>query len=90
MNDLTFDERKRVRWVLDWTSRMARKHGGTVYEKNGKRWDWGQALCRECYGEGWNDIVPETPSWDDIARADRWEKEDIPDWVDMILTRKGE
>ena len=79
--ELTFDEKARVQWILNWTVRMALKHGGTVYEKGGKTWDWGQALCRECYGEDWMDVVPETPTWDDIARAKRWEDGDVPEWV---------
>jgi len=86
MNRLSFDEQKRVSYVLDWTSRMAKKYGGTVYEKNGKTWDWGQALARECYGEDWNDIVSDTPSWDDIAHAKKWEEGEIPEWVDTNLT----
>jgi len=83
---LTVDERRRVRWVLDWTERMAKKYGGTVYEKNGKTWDWGQALCRECYGVDWMNKVPETPTWEDVARAKKWEEDEIPSWVD---TKKG-
>lgn len=86
--NLTSDEQKRVRWVLDWIERMARKHGGTVYEKNGESWDWGQALCRECYGEDWMEKVPATPTWDDIAQGRRWENGEIPDWVDIDLTKK--
>jgi len=81
MKNLTIDEQRRVNWVLDWTVRMARKLGGTVYEKNGKTWDWGQALCRECYGNDWMNQVPETPTWDDIARAQRWENGETPNWV---------
>jgi hypothetical protein len=87
-SDLTLDEQRRVRFVLDWTWRMARKYGGIVYEKNGHCWDWGQALARECYGENWNDIVSDTPSWNDISRAKKWEEGEIPDWVDTILTQK--
>jgi len=83
MYHLSLDENRRVRWVLYWTERMTKKYGGTVYEKNGKRWDWGQALARECYGEDWMSVVPETPTWEDIARADRWEKGEIPEWAEM-------
>lgn len=81
MKYLTIDEQKRVQAVLAWTDRMARKYGGTVYEKNGKTWDWGQALCRECYGPDWMKKVPETPTWEDIVRAKKWEDGEIPNWV---------
>ncbi len=84
---LPFDEQKRVRWVLDWTERMAQKYGGTVYDKSGETWDWGQALCRECYGKDWNNVVPESPSWDDIAKARKWEDGQIPDWVEQHSVR---
>lgn len=77
---LPLEEQQRVNWVLNWMGRMARRYGGTVHDKSGKTWDWGQALCRECYGENWNNIVPETPSWEDIDRARRWEKGELPDW----------
>lgn len=88
--NLSSDERIRVNWVLEWTVRMAKRYGGTVYEKNGKTWDWGQALARECYGEDWNNLVPETPSWEDIANARAWELGKIPDWVDQNLTKRVE
>ena len=82
--DLPFEEQERVRWVLGWIERMGEKYGGTVYDKNGKRWDWGQALCRECYGEGWNDNpeLPDTPTQDDIEKAKQWENGNMPEWVD--------
>lgn len=60
---------------------MAKKYDGTVREKNGKTWDWGQALARECYGPDWNSLVPETPTWNDIEKAKKWENGEIPDWV---------
>ena len=73
-----------TQYVIDWMGRMTRKHGGVVYEKErGMWWDWGQALCREQYGEDWNDIVPPDPTIDDVGRASDWEKGDFPDWVDL-------
>ena len=82
--NLPLEEQQRVNWVVDWTGRMARRYGGTVYDKSGKTWDWGQALCRECYGEDWNNEISrlgiETPSWEDINRARRWENGELPDW----------
>lgn len=94
IQDLPEDERKRVYWVLDWISRMAQKHGGTVHEKGGKNWDWGQALCRECYGSDWNKVIDEqnitTPSWEDIARAKKWEDGETPPWVREVGKGQGE
>ncbi len=84
IQNLPIEEQSRVRWVIDWTSRMAKRYGGTVYDKNGQRWDWGQALCRECYGEDWNNEIErldiETPSLEDIDRAKRWEAGELPEW----------
>ena len=84
LSNLPPDERERVVWVSDWISRMAEKYGGAVYDTNGKTWDWGQALCRECYGEDWNDVIAElgieTPSREDIDRERRWEAGELPDW----------
>jgi len=87
LNNLPIEEQQRVIWVLDWTSRMTQRFGGTCYEKNGKTWDWGQALCRLCYGEGWNNYITEhnieTPSRGDIEKAKEWEAGKNPDWFDL-------
>ena len=85
IDNLSPDGRERVEWVLCWISRMTKKYGGTVIDKEtGKTWDWGQALCRECYGIDWNNIIAEqgieTPTWEDIARAKRWEEGEVPKW----------
>ena len=86
---LPVEEQRRVNWVVDWTSRMAEKYGGVVYDKSGKVWDWGQALCRECYGKDWNSEIMrlgiETPSWEDIDRAKRWENGELPSWFTSKL-----
>ena len=79
----TYNERRRVNWVLDWCERMAKRFGGTVYEKRGHSMDWGQALARECYGKDWLYDVPENPTWADIEKAKAWEAGKIPEWVDM-------
>jgi hypothetical protein len=80
----TFHIKPNTQYVIDWIGRMTRKYGGAVYEKKrGTWWDWGQALCREQYGEDWNDIVPPDPTIDDVIRASAWEKGDFPDWVDL-------
>ena len=84
MSDITLEERWQVSWLLDWMGRMARRYGRTVYDRDGKIWDWGQALCRECYGTDWIDIIKErnieSPTWEDIDRAKRWEEGDLPAW----------
>ena len=77
-----------TRWVVDWIGRMTQKYGATVYEKNGKWWDWGQALCRECYGEEWNKLNLIDPTMEDVRRAKAWEDGDIPEWVDTSKQSK--
>jgi len=77
------NEEERVNWIINWIFRMSKKHGGIVFDKNGKIWDWGQALCRECYGENWiNERLPESPTIESVKRAQQWEAGDIPSWVD--------
>ena len=72
-----------TRYVIAWCGRMATKYGGSVYEKDRHYpWDWGQALCREQYGEDWNNLVPNDPSTEDALRASLWEKGEWPVWVD--------
>jgi hypothetical protein len=91
IQNLPYEEQQRVNWVLDWISRMTDKFGGTCREKEtsetvGKSWDWGQALCRLCYGEDWNNYISEqnieTPSWEDIEKAKEWEAGKNPEWWD--------
>lgn len=90
IQNLPLDEQDRIVWVIEWIKRMGRRYDGIVYEKNGKTWDWGQALCRECYGPDWSNIIGESPTQDDIERARRWEAGDIPKWVDKRLTRNSQ
>ncbi len=79
-------------YLADWTGRMAEKHGGTVYDKNGKTWDWGQALCREMHGAEWmtdpdylaiNEIPATEPAPKEVVdTARRWLDGEIrPDWI---------
>ena len=90
--DLLLKEEARINWVIDWITRMARKYGGVVYEKDGNRWDWGQALCREVYGKNWESLVPESPPLEDIEIAKGWESGQIPvpEWVDQERFKKWE
>jgi len=75
---------RNTQYVIDWIGRMTKKHGAVVYEKERYIWwDWGQALCREQYGEDWNAAVPANPTFEDVVRASAWEKGDFPEWVDL-------
>lgn len=83
LRHLPVEEAEVVESIINWIGRMAHKHGGTVYEKDVYLpLDWGQAIARECYGPDWNDIVPESPTRDDLHGAILWENGDVPNWVD--------
>lgn len=78
------------RIVVDWTSAMTKKHGATVVDKSGKRWDWGQALCRQLHGEDWMNH-PEFQRLNDaevapqyvLDECKRWAETDKqPEWVE--------
>jgi hypothetical protein len=81
-------------YLIDWISRMANKYDGIVYDHNGKRWDWGQAICREMYGEDWmhheeferiDNLEDTKPVPDEvIGRAIEWENGKWPEWVDKV------
>ena len=79
--------------LISFTSAMANNYGGVVVEKEtGKRMDWGQALCREVYGPGWNEDpkfleeneIPNTEPAPakSVAVAKSWAGGEWPDWVD--------
>ncbi len=71
----------RTQWVIEWIHRMAAKFGGIVYDTEaGRSWDWGQALCVERYGRDFSHW-PESPSSEDIDRAQRWEAGEWPKWA---------
>ncbi len=83
-------------FLIQWTSRMAMKFGGAVYDHEGNTYDWGQALMREIYGKDWmsnedfklmdaKDSTEPVPN-DIILRAANWETGDSdqwPSWVDF-------
>lgn len=76
-------------YILNWIQRMSYKFGGIVYTKNGKKLDWGQALCRERWGKNWNKILTEKniihPDNKDIKIAKEWEKSGIfPLWAKQL------
>jgi hypothetical protein len=85
-------------YLINWVNKMALKYGGTVYEKDGKQWDWGQALCRETYGRDWmnseefnanEEIPPEEPAPERfVSDAQKWEKGIHPEWVDVSRFEK--
>lgn len=82
--------------IFEFIDKMVKKYDGVVYAKDGKRYDWGQALCRARYGENWkndpeylqenesSEPFPET-----INLAKEWLKGNVPDWVDQELTKEG-
>jgi len=80
-------EQDRVNWCIRWISRMAFKYGGIIVAKTGRNLDWGQAICREQYGENWaEEGIPDSPTDQDIERMRRWEYEGKhPDWVEEII-----
>ena len=74
--------------VIDWVVRMGRKFGGTVWERGGKDWDWGQALCRDVYGPDWSksaafkaDDGLSVPPPALVEAARRWEAGQWPTWA---------
>ena len=74
-------------YLVEWCNRMSKMHGSIVYDKNGDKLDWGQAICREWYGENWKELVDDNIPIEQlkkvVKRADEWEKGSIPDWVDI-------
>ena len=76
-------------YILDWIKRMSDKFGGIVYTKDGQKFDWGQALCRERWGKNWNEILTKknivSPDYKDIEIAKEWEETGIfPFWTKQI------
>jgi hypothetical protein len=73
--------------IFEWVKRMTEKHGPTVRCKTGKTYDWGQALCREQFGELWRNYMLfnniSIPTRKDLERAIEWEEGNIPDWLDQ-------
>jgi len=83
---------RNTNYVIHWIGLMTSKYEvGSIYEKNKYiPLDWGQALARECYGENWNDIVPNDPTDEDVFVAKEWYDgkfpEGFPKWVDIERT----
>lgn len=67
--------------ICDWTEFMAVTYGGIVKDQAGHVYDWGQALAREQYGPDWLNKVPDSPTDEDVLRAQTWKEGDWPDWV---------
>ena len=82
---LSKNEKQIVLAVIEWANRMSISNGKTVIDSNEKRFDWGQALCREQFGPNWinhminNNII--IPTQEDLDKALDWEKGNKPDWV---------
>jgi len=71
---------------------MAQKYDGVVYDRIMGGWrggmDWGQALCRECFGIHWQKhphfkALEENdgPTQKEADRAKRWEEGEWPIWA---------
>ena len=83
---LSEEQKQNVHFVLEWVNRMTKQYGDTVFDKvNNENLDWGQALCRESYGESWATFMTqnhiEMPGSDEVQKAKEWEAGKIPDWV---------
>jgi hypothetical protein len=81
MTDIEWDKWI-TEYICDWVRRMALTYGGIVKGEDGKTYDWGQALCREQYGDDPKDW-PDIPSYLDLLRAKKWEGGEWPEWVLM-------
>ena len=74
--------------VINLLTELSKKYGGIVYDKRGKVWDWGQALCREIYGYDWmhseqfqeDDKLPDVPLIL-VTVAENILKKGLPKWV---------
>lgn len=73
-----------VVFISRWIDRMTERYGSSVHDQSGDVWDWGQALCRECYGLNWSDVIPENPTDNDVGIAKEWEQGGHPTWVKEI------
>lgn len=41
--------------IINAIDKIVAKHGGVLTDKQGNKWDAGQAICRHLYGVDWND-----------------------------------
>lgn len=70
--------------VIQWIYRMVEKYGGIVIDQNGREYDWGQALMRECLGPDWitkAQQMDDAPTREHLQRAMLWEQGEWPEWV---------
>ena len=87
VDQMSLEEQQKqvVLGVFEWVKRMNEKHGNTVYSISGELFDWGQALCREQFGEDWQNYMISNnilmPTQEDLDRAIRWEEGEVPEWV---------
>jgi hypothetical protein len=80
-----------------WGKRMANRYDGVVWDNElERRWDWGQALCRELYGPDWMnseefkaDNEATYPSEEIMQRAFDWEKDIWPEWAESLPELAG-
>ena len=82
---LTESEKQIVLELQDWSKRMKSKFGSYVLEINNKKFDWGEALCRQRFGHNFKSFMREhnitKPSEEDLKAAHQWEAGETPSWV---------
>ena len=85
LSNLTQEQQSNIRFVLEWVNRMSERFGSTIQDMSGNEYDWGQALCRECYGDHWDDFMKKhnvtMPGAEAVEIAKRWEDGEIPEWA---------
>lgn len=84
---MTEKEKNVINEIFGWVKRMSEKNGSIVISKDGTKYDWGQALCREQFGKEWQSYMIENniriPTEQDLEKAIKWENGEIPDWVEI-------
>jgi hypothetical protein len=85
LSELSEEEQKNVRAIMEWANRMTKKHGVCLYDDNTVVYNWMTALCRELYGEDWQEYMMDhgitCPDINAVAMAEKWENGEIPDWI---------
>jgi len=87
LSDLSPEEQKNVRDIMEWVNRMTQKHGVCLYDELGTKYNWGTALCKELYGDNWQEYMKKNgiacPNADAVAMAEVWESGELPSWIKL-------